>query len=356
MAVILIVGSASLLLLRDDPAMDEDPATAAPTKPPRRQAPTRTSEQAAKKTTPPVVARKSAPVKIRTPKAPSVQELVAADTTLILDVSSPASGRTGGPGGTALQTTMRQGLDLAAANRPVAARRVLTAVLEHPGLATADAEFVRDALESLNRRLVFSPEVVKGDPFSSYHVVSPGEHLSSIVKKQSLGVNWRFLLRINGIPTERHLRAGRRLKLMTGPFHAVVSKTNYRLDLYLGTGEKRVFVTSFLVGLGEFNSTPLGRFRVRPKSKAINPQWSNPRTGELYAADDPANPIGEHWLGLVGIDDATRGLAGYGIHGTIEPDSIGRQASMGCIRMRPEDVALIYEVLIETTSIVEIRP
>jgi lipoprotein-anchoring transpeptidase ErfK/SrfK len=48
-------------------------------------------------------------------------------------------------------------------------------------------------------------------------------------------------------------------------------------------------------------------------------------------------------------------MIGYGIHGTIEQDSIGRQASMGCIRMRPDDVALVYEMLSEHST-VQIRP
>ena len=56
------------------------------------------------------------------------------------------------------------------------------------------------------------------------------------------------------------------------------------------------------------------------------------------------------------VKEATRDLAGYGIHGTIEPDSIGRSESMGGIRMRPDDVALLYEVLTEGTSTVTIRP
>ncbi|MHC4589868.1 MAG: L,D-transpeptidase [Planctomycetota bacterium] len=156
--------------------------------------------------------------------------------------------------------------------------------------------------------------------------------------------------------SERSLRAGQRLKLVTGPFHAVVDKSDYRLDLYLGSGSGRVYVASFPVGLGEFDQTPVGRFRVRPHSKLINPQWTHPHTGQRYGSDDPANPIGERWIGLVGADEATRDMVGYGIHGTIEPESIGRSESMGCIRLLPDDVALLYEVLTEQASTVVIRP
>ncbi|MHC4220726.1 MAG: L,D-transpeptidase family protein, partial [Planctomycetota bacterium] len=240
---------------------------------------------------------------------------------------------------------LRVVLDLAETNHPADARRALTSALDSGALDPADAEFARDALTTLNQRLVFSPEVVADDPYSRRYVVGPGDRLGGIVRQQNLAIDWRFILRVNRLASERSLRAGQRLKLVTGPFHAEVDKSDYRLDLYEGTGAGRVFVASFSVGLGEHNSTPVGRFRVRSGSKLINPQWANPRTGQRYGADDPANPIGERWIGLVGDEEATRDLTGYGIHGTIEPESVGRSASMGCIRMLPDDVALLYEVL-----------
>jgi lipoprotein-anchoring transpeptidase ErfK/SrfK len=67
------------------------------------------------------------------------------------------------------------------------------------------------------------------------------------------------------------------------------------------------------------------------------------------------NPIGERWIGLEGIEERTKDLSGLGIHGTIEPDTIGTQASMGCIRMGSNDVSQVYEMLAEGISTVEIR-
>jgi len=45
----------------------------------------------------------------------------------------------------------------------------------------------------------------------------------------------------------------------------------------------------------------------------------------------------------------------YGIHGTIDPASIGENMSMGCIRMLPKDVALVYDLLVNKHSRVTIR-
>lgn len=52
------------------------------------------------------------------------------------------------------------------------------------------------------------------------------------------------------------------------------------------------------------------------------------------------NVFGTRWMGLEvpEHEDGTK----YGIHGTNEPDSIGRHASAGCIRMSRADVEDLY--------------
>ena len=170
-----------------------------------------------------------------------------------------------------------------------------------------------------------------------------------------LNVDWRFIQRINHIKSASSIRPGQNIKLVTGPFHAKVDKATYRIDLYEGDGNEQVFVRSYRVGLGEFNSTPTGLFRVRQNSKLMNPTWINPRTREFFNADNPENPIGERWIGLEGIEERTSDLSGLGIHGTIAPESIGTQSSMGCVRMGSNDVAQVYEMLSEGVSTIEIK-
>ena len=50
------------------------------------------------------------------------------------------------------------------------------------------------------------------------------------------------------------------------------------------------------------------------------------------------------------------GHSGYGIHGTIEPESIGKAVSLGCIRMHNEDVAFVYKLMMPGKSTVTILP
>jgi lipoprotein-anchoring transpeptidase ErfK/SrfK len=53
--------------------------------------------------------------------------------------------------------------------------------------------------------------------------------------------------------------------------------------------------------------------------------------------------LGERWIDLG---------ESYGIHGTIEPDSIGKAASRGCIRMREKDVIEVYDFLVKGSEVV----
>ena len=96
----------------------------------------------------------------------------------------------------------------------------------------------------------------------------------------------------------------------------------------------------YTVGIGKQGTSPQGRFVV--KQKLVNPTYYGP-DGLVIDGDDPANPLGEHWIDL---GDS------YGIHGTINPDSIGKAQSRGCIRMRNEDVMEVFSLLGEGSEVV----
>ena len=253
----------------------------------------------------------------------------------------------------AVASKIEQGRRLIQQKQLVAGRDALNQALHTRGLSSEDAAEVRQELAAVNEKLVFSPLVDEADPFTKTHVIEPGQMLAKIAPRYN--VPWRFIARINRITDPRRIRAGQRLKVVTGPFHVVVHKTTFRADVYLNDKDgKKMFVRSYRVGLGAFDSTPTGSFVVRKHSKLINPEWVNPRTGQRYHPDDPTNPIGERWIGLEGADANTKALSGYGLHGTIAPKSIGTQSSMGCVRFMPDDIALLFDMLSEGQSTVTI--
>lgn len=296
------------------------------------------------------------PVAVPTPApaAPVAPIPVAANPTVIATAPAVVAPQVT-PAAAVPATTLSTALALVNAD-PVGARLALTQLVDANSLAPQELAQAFAALRELNAKLVFSPTVAAGDPFMRTYTVASGDTLSKIAKANDVQTDWRFLQRINGMKNERALRVGQKLKIPTCAFHAEVSKSSYLMRVYAGEGANRVLVAAYTVGLGELNSTPTGAFMVRPKSKLVNPEWNNPRTGEHFAPDNPKNPIGERWIGLMGVEANNQGFKGYGIHGTIEPDSIGKQASMGCVRMSDADVETVYELLTEPNSTIIITP
>jgi len=239
---------------------------------------------------------------------------------------------------------------------PVAARRALTKAIDTNALAGATLASALEGIELANSQLLFAPVAVSNDPLQTTYTIKPGDSLAKIAKAAGMKADWRLLQRLNNIKDPGKISVGQKLKVPLGTFHAVVHRDAFRMDVYQDNGTDRVIVGSFPVGLGERNGTPLGVFKVRAGSTLINPEWRNPRTGEYFSAGDPKNPIGEYWIGLAGADESTKNFLGYGIHGTVEPGSIGQNASMGCVRMHSDDVALVYELLTEDGSRIDIRP
>ena len=81
-------------------------------------------------------------------------------------------------------------------------------------------------------------------------------------------------------------------------------------------------------------STPSPNGNFHMASRVVKPAWYQP--GQMVEPG-PANPLGTRWMGL--------GYKGYGIHGTNMPNSIGKAASHGCIRMRNHDVEELFELV-----------
>ncbi|MEG3838733.1 L,D-transpeptidase [Microcoleus sp. herbarium14] len=124
--------------------------------------------------------------------------------------------------------------------------------------------------------------------------------------------------------------------------------------LVLRLRQRRVYVyrqnklqASFPVAVGKGGwETPTGSFKITHMIK--DPVWEHPWTGELVPAG-PDNPLGSRWIGFW-----TDGKNVIGFHGTPNPESIGRAASHGCVRMFDKDAQALFEkVEVGTPVIVE---
>lgn len=235
----------------------------------------------------------------------------------------------------------------------LAGRKILNDALLSGTLSDDDATAAKKLMAEVNKEIVFSTKRFSEDTWQSTHRVAPGDRLAKIAFNASLSPE--LLLRINGISDARRLKANVDIKTLQGPFHVVVTKHAFTMDIYLGSpGEKGAqYITSFGVGLGREDSTPTGTWMV--ENRIPHPKYYSPRGEGVIDADDPKNPLGHYWIALTGTDGNAVGKLSYGIHGTIDPDSIGKMASMGCIRMRNEDVAVVYELLTSGKSIVVVN-
>jgi lipoprotein-anchoring transpeptidase ErfK/SrfK len=79
----------------------------------------------------------------------------------------------------------------------------------------------------------------------------------------------------------------------------------------------------------------VGTFKIIGKKK--EPSWNG------FPFGHPENVLGTRWMRLTRISDNSN--EGYGIHGTAAPESIGTASSLGCLRMRNNEVEELYDFL-----------
>jgi lipoprotein-anchoring transpeptidase ErfK/SrfK len=108
------------------------------------------------------------------------------------------------------------------------------------------------------------------------------------------------------------------------PNYIVINIRNHSLTLY----HDGKFYKAYPVAVGKASTpTPKGIFRI--KNKAVN----------------PGGPFGARWMGL------TAPGGSYGIHGTNNPASIGKNISNGCIRMHNKDVIELFQQVMVGTMV-----
>lgn len=110
---------------------------------------------------------------------------------------------------------------------------------------------------------------------------------------------------------------------------------------------KQPLVVTFPASIGRMEwQTPLGRTKI--VKKQAYPTWyptDSIRAEHLEDGDPlpksippgPDNPLGTHALRL--------GIPGYLIHGTNKPYGIGMRVTHGCIRLYPEDIRTLFDLV-----------
>lgn len=196
-----------------------------------------------------------------------------------------------------------------------------------------------EALEGLGNANVAAIFSAARTPDSRVYTVAAGDSITSIGNK--LNTTQGLLLRANGMDDADKLRLGQNLKYTPKDFRVIVERSTCRVYLLDGTTIFNVYRT----GLGKENhETTLGRYKIGNKQK--DPTWHKPGAGPIPPGD-PANELGTRWMPLVPEEEGLP--TDLGIHGTIQPNSIGKYESMGCPRMHNADVEELYDLIVRST-------
>jgi hypothetical protein len=241
---------------------------------------------------------------------------------------------------TALEAA-RAGMQLAAVSSNAAERRQLlgAAVLEGAVIGE-DYEAVAAMLRELNR----SPGVSLIPLLAlERYTVKPNDSLWKLCNKvfpQEFGATPEVGLVqvVNGMSTDR-LKLGQVLAVPTQAVTVKVDMLQHGLSVWLGD----TLIAAYRVGLGKEQRTPAGSFTILVKQE--NPTWFF--DGRSIPFGDPENVLGTRWMGF----DDQPGATGLGIHGTSHPESIGRDESMGCVRMRNAEVEELFTLLPRGTQV-----
>ena len=182
---------------------------------------------------------------------------------------------------------------------------------------------IRERIEKTAQAIYFDPQTHFLKPYE----VKPKDQFAVFARQYN--VPWQYLAKLNHVDPKR-IRPGQQLKVIKGPFCAIVELNHFLLTVHA----YGYYVRAYPIGVGKENATPAGKFTVL--NKVVRPQYTDP-DGHVIEGGDPDNPLGHCWLDLG---------KGYGIHGTIDPASIGKAESRGCIRLRNEDVEELYDMLV----------
>jgi len=200
-----------------------------------------------------------------------------------------------------------------------ALKNILAAYTADPRIEQAEKD-----LEDVNSKVLFSAISVPGE--TATYTVKEGDYLAKIAKEFNTTID--FIKRQNGLSSDV-VRPGMPLRIWTGKFSIAVDKSQNLLTLK-SNGE---VVKTYHVATGKDNITPVGTFKI--VNKLVNPDWTH--DGKVIAFGTPENILGTRWLGF--------NVPGYGIHGTSQPESIGKQATAGCVRMLNNEVEELYSLL-----------
>lgn len=192
---------------------------------------------------------------------------------------------------------------------------------------------------------------------ANYVIPPPGDTLLNIAEHFDLGLNG--ILDANpGIGPVASLPGNMRIHVPTVFLLPPLARQGIVINLaemrlYYFPSSSKDIVMTYPIGIGRVGKTiPLVRTAVTRKAK--NPTWIPPADIRAFNKEKgivlphsmpagPDNPLGPYAIYLK--------VPTYLIHSTIFPDSVGRRASFGCIRMHEADIEDFFPLITPGTPV-----
>ena len=174
-----------------------------------------------------------------------------------------------------------------------------------------------------------------------YHVKS-GDRIQTIARRYNTVPE--LIKKMNGLKSDM-IRLGQTLR--------IPQEVDFNIEIglkrkVLNLKHDGKIIKQYPVCVGDKDHpTPGGVFKI--VNKLVNPEWRSP-DGRIVPPNAPDNELGTRWIGIA--NEEIRQIAGYGIHGTIEPESIGKACSRGCVRMYNKDVEELFDLVRRGTQVV----
>ena len=206
------------------------PAPAAPAVPPPAVAlPPAPIAETAPDQPPTYLAAQAASPPVTVPPAPAAPAQPDPLPAALPAAPLSAAPSAGGPAAAAaFASDWAEAHDKLAAGRYAEALAVLSVWYDDTSLGVEESQRLDDLLSQLAGTVIYSQQDLLLPP----HIVAAGETLQSIAAP--LGVPWQLLAKINGVDDPAKLIPGEQLKVVRGPFDAVVSVARGRLSLQVG--------------------------------------------------------------------------------------------------------------------------
>ncbi|MDR3490591.1 MAG: L,D-transpeptidase family protein [Gammaproteobacteria bacterium] len=192
---------------------------------------------------------------------------------------------------------------------------------------------------------------------SEYVTTTSGETLVSIAKRFDVGLNG-IVDANGGINPSQPLPHGITIHVPTKFLLPAQKQKGIVINLpemrmYYYPPNSHGIVMTYPIGIGKVNKTiPIANTSV--SGKTLNPSWTPPKdirefneqqgiTLPVTMPAGPDNPLGPYAIYL--------NIPTFLIHSTIFPESVGKRASFGCIRMHETDIKDFYPLVSRGTPV-----